>query len=53
MINTSDILDEAIRFGKALRRYAGHPNKARKHRYERRKVRGFIRLGDWSEDGSV
>ena len=50
MTNMPDILGDAVRFGKALRRYSGHPNKAKKHRYERRKVRGFIRTGEWSQD---
>ena len=52
MTNSIDILDEAIRNTKILRRYADQANKAKKHRYERRKVRSFIRLGDWNEDDS-
>jgi hypothetical protein len=53
MLNSIEALHGVIRDTKALRRYASHPDKARKHRYERRKVRGFIRLGDWHEDESA
>lgn len=28
----------------------GRPQKAQKHRYERRKVREFMKQSDWSED---
>jgi hypothetical protein len=52
MTNTTELLNELIRNAKALR-FADHPNKAKKHRYTRRKVRGFIRLGDWKEDESI
>ena len=52
MTNSIDILNEAIRNAKTLRRYAEQSTKAKKHRYERRKVRSLIRLGDWSEDDS-
>jgi hypothetical protein len=53
MTNTSELIDEAMRTSRSLRRYEGHPTKAKKHRYERRKVRFFIRLGDWNEDDSI
>jgi hypothetical protein len=52
MTNSTELFNELIRNGKALR-LADHPNKAKKHRYARRKVRGFIRLGDWREDDSM
>jgi hypothetical protein len=52
MPNSADILNQPIRNGKSLRRFAEQFSKARKHRYERRKVRSFIRLGDWNEDDS-
>jgi hypothetical protein len=50
MTNTIEILHEVTRNAKTLRRYAEQPSKVKKHRYERRKVRSFIRLGDWNED---
>ncbi len=50
MTNSIEILTQVIRNVKALRRYANHPSKAKQHRYERRKVGGYIRLGDWYEE---
>lgn len=32
-----------------FRQTDSRPRKAQKHRYERRKVREFMRLGDWAE----
>jgi hypothetical protein len=52
MTHSIELLNELIRNAKALR-IADLPNKAKKHRYARRKVRGFIRLGDWREDDTV
>jgi hypothetical protein len=53
MTNSAELVGEAIRNARALRRYAQHPNKARKHRYERRKIRGYIRLGSWIEADGI
>jgi hypothetical protein len=50
MTNSIGRMNESCRNTKTLRRYADHPNKAKKHRYERRKVRSVIRLGDWHSD---
>jgi hypothetical protein len=50
MTYATEILHEAMTHNKMLRRFAGPTTKAKKHRYERRKVRGYIRLGDWNED---
>jgi hypothetical protein len=52
MTNSIEILNEVLRTSRILRRLADQPSKVKKHRYERRKVRSFIRLGDWNEDGS-
>ena len=30
-----------------FRQTDSRPNKAQKHRYERRKIREYIKLGDW------
>ena len=30
-----------------FRKIDSHPKKAVKHRYERRKIRGYLQLGDW------
>lgn len=43
-------MNEVLRNAKTLRRNADHFSKAKKHRYERRKVRSAIRLGDWYSD---
>ena len=50
MIHINEMLHETVRIAKTPPRYAAHPNKARKHRYERRKVRSVIRLGEWNEE---
>jgi hypothetical protein len=52
MTHSLELLNAALRNAKSLRRYADQVTKAKKHRYERRKVRSFIRLGEWSEDDS-
>lgn len=33
-----------------FRQVDARPDKARKHRYERRKIRECLRHGDWSDD---
>jgi hypothetical protein len=35
------------------RKVDGHPKKAVKHRYERRKIREFLHLGDWRTEEAV
>jgi hypothetical protein len=46
-----DVITEIIRNPKhPFRKTDDRPVKAQKHRYERRKVREFIRLGDWAEE---
>jgi hypothetical protein len=53
MTNSIESLYEAIRNPKGLRHLAEQPTKVKKHRYERRKVRSFIRLGAWNEDAAI
>ena len=51
MTRTLDALTEAIRNPKpSFRQIDDRPEKAKKHRYERRKIREFIRLGDWAQE---
>lgn len=51
MTKTLDLITEVIRTPKNAFRQAGdRPTKTQKHRYERRKIREFIKLGDWSDD---
>jgi hypothetical protein len=54
MIKTLGLITEMVgNPKKALRKVADTPRKAEKHRYERRKVRECLRLGDWSEQGAA
>ena len=49
MTKTLNLFHEAIRNTKhPLRPVDNRPAKAQKNRYERRKVREFLRLGDWT-----
>ncbi len=51
MMKTLDLITEVIRDPKpAFRQVEDRPKKAKKHRYERRKIKEFMRLGDWSGD---
>lgn len=48
MTKTLDVITEAIRSSKPpFRKADHHPKKAQKHRYERRKVKEYLHLGDW------
>ncbi len=43
-----EVVKDAIRDPKHLfRKLAHQPKKALKHRYERRKIREYLHLGDW------
>ena len=53
MTKTLDLISEVIRNPKHAFRQADHrPAKPQKHRYERRKIREFIKLGDWSQEAT-
>lgn len=48
MTKTLDVITDAIRNTKhPFRQVDNRPDKPKKHRYERRKVKEYIRLGDW------
>ena len=48
MIKTLDVIDEAVRNPKhPFRKADNHPKKSLKHRYERRKIKEYMHLGDW------
>jgi hypothetical protein len=50
MPKTLDLITEIIRNPKnSFRKIDDRPIKAQKHRYERRKIREYIRLGDWAQ----
>ena len=51
MTKSIDVITEIIRSPKPpFRKADDRPIKAQKHRYERRKVKEFIRLGDWGQE---
>ena len=51
MTRTLDVITEIIRNPKhPFRKADDQPVKAQKHRYERRKIKEFIRLSDWGEE---
>jgi hypothetical protein len=48
MIKTLDLISEVVRNPKnSFRKTSDRPKKAEKHRYERRKVKEYLRMGDW------
>lgn len=54
MMKTLDLIAEIIRNPKhPFRQTDNRPAKAQKHRYERRKIKEFIKLGDWVEEKSA
>ena len=51
MTKTIEVISDAIRNPKhPFRKADSRPNKALKNRYERRKIKEFIRLGDWAQE---
>jgi len=53
MIKTLDAIAEVIRNPKhPFRRVENRPAKPQKHRYERRKIKEYIRLGDWAGENA-
>ncbi len=54
MIKTLDLITEVVSNPKnSFRQLTDRPKKAEKHRYERRKVREYLKLGDWGEQGAT
>ena len=51
MTKTLDLITETIRNTKhPFRKTDATPEKPKKNRYERRKIREYIKLGDWMSD---
>ena len=51
MTKSLAVLTEAIHSPKTpFRKVENRPDKSHKHRYERRKVKEYIRLGDWQAE---
>jgi hypothetical protein len=52
MTKNTDLLSETLRDNKhPFRAVEDRPRKSQKHRYERRKVREFLKQGDWQSAG--
>lgn len=48
MMKTMEVISEAIRDPKhPFRKADNQPKKAQKNRYERRKIKEYLHLGDW------
>lgn len=53
MVKTIDLITETIRNSKhPFRQVDDRPQKSQKHRYERRKVKEYIKLGDWLNESN-
>ena len=51
MTKTLDVITETVRSSKhPFRKSDSRPKKAHKHRYERRKIKEYLNLGDWGSD---
>ena len=49
MTKSLEVISEAIRNPKhPFRKVDNHPKKPLKHRYERRKIREYLHLGEWA-----
>ena len=49
MTKSLEVISEAIRNPKhPFRKVDNQPNKPLKHRYERRKIRSYLHLGEWA-----
>jgi hypothetical protein len=54
MTKTLNMIQETVRNTKhPFRQSDGRPAKAQKNRYERRKIRECLRLGDWSAEATA
>ena len=54
MTKTLDVISEAIRNPKhPFRKIDNQPKKALKHRYERRKIKEYLHLGDWLAEEAI
>jgi len=54
MTKTIDALTEIVRNPKhSFRKADDRPAKAQKHRYERRKIKEYIKLNDWGQEGTA
>ena len=53
MTKSLDVITEAIRINKhPFRKVDDQPKKAQKHRYERRKIKEYLHIGEWVEEAT-
>ncbi len=51
MTKSFEVISEAVRSAKhPFRRVENQPRKQQKHRYERRKIRAYLQLGEWMSE---
>ena len=54
MTRTIEVISEAVKNPKyPFRKTENQPKKAMKHRYERRKIKEFLHLGDWLTEETI
>lgn len=54
MMKTMEVISEAVRNPKhPFRKAENQPKKAQKNRYERRKIKEYLHLGDWLSEEAV
>ena len=54
MTRTLDVINDAVRNPKhPFRKADNQPKKAQKHRYERRKIKEYLQIGDWMTEETV
>ena len=54
MLKTFEAINEVIKDPKfPFRKAENQPKKALKHRYERRKIKEYLHLGDWLTEEAV
>jgi hypothetical protein len=53
MTKSLEVISEAVRNPKhPFRKVDNQPKKPRKHRYERRKIKEYLHLGDWATEAA-
>jgi hypothetical protein len=53
MTKTLDVISDTVRNPKhPFRQVDDRPDKPKKNRYERRKIREYLRLGDWTSESN-
>jgi hypothetical protein len=54
MTKTLEVIDEALKNPKhPFRKADNQPKKSMKHRYERRKIKEYLHLGDWMSQEAI